>query len=815
MFIKDYDKTAIVYGERTISYTNFIDMIHRYTTLYSATKRDRIAIFSENCPEWAFAFFSSWAKGGTNVLIDMFSTKEEVAYILTDCTPSVIFVSDKTSAVMDEAVNLSGCSAAIINLDKTANPSLPSQLEDYTFADSDIPLILYTSGTTGTSKGVMLSWLNLRSNIYWNNSNKRINISDRMLAVLPAHHSWPLMATILCPFDCGATVVYLKTLNAEELVRTMKEQKITMLTAVPRLFEMLHKGIMAKIKANAAARILFRLTRALDIMPLSRTVFAKVHREFGGCIKVWIAGGAKLDNEIIKDYRALGILMLEGYGLTETSPMATYHPFDNQRIGSVGRVFDETEIRFGEDDEIMLKGPHIMTGYWNKPEATAEVLVDGWLHTGDLGRIDNDRFLYITGRKKDIIVLPNGKNIRPDLIEEDILRNYPLIKECAITEKEGQLFAIIKTDPEKIREQRITNLSETIKWGVIDLYNQNAKSYNRIHDFIITVDDLPRTRMGKLRRYMLASFLTETRKEKKAVEIPTFEEYEDIAKQIAYLVDRDVHPDEHFEIDLGMDSLSLVELQVFAEKTYGVTLEHGWTSHYPTVKTFAEHIRDTKTKHELQSFDWGKILSEESLHAPKPRDWVLRVMLRLFKLFFGRRVRVSAQGSENIPDGRCIIAPNHQSFIDSFVLMYRLPRRVRSTIFFLAKEKNFRSIIARFFAKRSNTIIMDINRDLVTSIRKIAAVLKAGYRVVIFPEGARSRSGKTGLFKKTFAIIASELGIPVVPVAIKGAYEALPINAKLPIKSIVSVTFCPPVLPSGKDALAVLEETRESILQNL
>jgi long-chain acyl-CoA synthetase len=809
------DKTAIIYGEERIAYSELADMIRRYSTLFNCAKGERVAIFAENRPEWVYAFYASWSKGCVNVLIDMFSTDAEVSYILTDCAPSVILTSNRNIDTLKSSAALSKSTARIINMDEISLPDEPASFEDYHFNNDEIALLLYTSGTTGGSKGVMLSWENIHKNIRWNNDSKRININDTMLAVLPVHHSWPLMATILCPLECGATVVFLKTLGADELLRCMKEHQVTMLTAVPRLFELLHRGIRAKINRSLIAKILLFLTRAIDIMNLSKIVFGKVHREFGGHIKVLISGGAKLDNEIIRDFRGMGFLMLEGYGLTETAPMATYHPFDAQRIGSAGRVFDEIDIRFGDDDEIILRGPNVMKGYWNKPDETAEVLRHGWFYTGDLGRIDSQRYLYITGRKKDIIVLPNGKNIRPDLIEDEITSRFPLVREIAVTERSGLLYAIIRPDMERVREEKITNLVETVKWNIIDIYNQKAKSYNRINDFLITNEEFPRTRMGKLRRYMLASFI-EKGPEKKAKENhPQFDEYDIIAKQIAYLTDAEIFPSDHIEIDLGMDSLSIIELQVFIEKTFGITIGEGWTGKFPTVRSLAEHVREAKTMSDHHTFDWGNVLHEKTDIVPNESGWMLRTFRLFFKYFYGRKVSIDLRSADRIPDGACVIAPNHQSFMDSILLVTDLPRHIRSSCYFLAKEKNFRSRLTRIFARHAHIVIMDINRNLVASLQEIAAILRAGKKVVIFPEGARSRDGAITPFKKTFAIIAHELGVPVVPAVIDGAFELLPINAKFPRRGTVRVEFLEPVSTDVLSEHEITEECFSRIKQSL
>ncbi|MGL4368448.1 MAG: AMP-binding protein, partial [Spirochaetota bacterium] len=365
----------------------------------------------------------------------------------------------------------------IINVDTLGAITRTADVPENIPSGGDIALMLYTSGTTGNSKGVMLTYTNVLINVEWNNKPGRINISDVLLAVLPAHHSWPLMATILCPLECGATVVFLKKLTGEELLRTIKENRVTMVTAVPRLFEMIHKGIMSRINASPAARLLLKITTALDIMPLSKKVFAKVQDSFGGNIKTFISGGAAMDRAVIRDFRGMGFLMLEGYGLTETAPMITFHPFDAQRIGSVGKIFDAIEYRIEDDGEIVVKGPNVMMGYWNRPEETAAVFTfDGFFRTGDLGYVDKDGYLFLTGRKKDLIILANGKNVRPDHIEEKLKEKFPLIEDIAVTHRDNKLIAVIKPDMAQVKKSGVTNLSETVKWNIIDVYNQGVEN---------------------------------------------------------------------------------------------------------------------------------------------------------------------------------------------------------------------------------------------------------------------------------------------------------------------------------------------------
>jgi long-chain acyl-CoA synthetase len=508
--------------------------------------------------------------------------------------------------------------------------------------------------------------------------------------------------------------------------------------------------------------------------------------------------------------------MLEGYGLTETAPMITYHPFDWQKIGSVGRVFDDIQIRFEEDGEIVVKGPNLMTGYWNRPDATAEVLKDGWYSTGDLGVLDKDGFLYLTGRKKELIILGNGKNVRPDLIELKIRESFPLVEDIAVTHKDGRLVAIVKPDIKEAKRLGVVNLTETIKWKVIDLYNQKVENYKKIHDIIITNDDIPRTRMGKVKRYLLASFLDGKESEKKASEAaPDFEEYAIVEKLVQQASGRKPNPSDHLEIDLGLDSLSLVELQFGIEKSFGMNFADGELAKYQTVRELAEAVQTKKTTISREEINWKEILSEDNTTVLPKKIWILRLFRFIFNALFTRRLSLKVTGTEKIPAGACIIASNHESFLDSLVLSSHLSRSVLNDLFFFAKEKNFNFAFARILTARAHIIIMDLNRNLADSLRMIASVLRMNKKVLIFPEGARSRDGKLQHFKKSFAIISKELDVPVVPVAINGTFESLPINSKFPAKGHVTVEFLDPIYPAQLDEQGIMDSVRSSIEKKL
>ncbi|MBN1501393.1 MAG: AMP-binding protein [Spirochaetes bacterium] len=834
MFIKDHGKNALVFGEKKITYSQLQESIKDYSWHLSKNRGKHIAIFMENCPEWIYTFFAVWNIGAVNVLIDVMSTAEEVTYIINDCTPSLVIYSDKSSETFKKALKSVKKKPDSINISKKVFSRRKNDVAEYNPSDDEIILMLYTSGTTGNSKGVMLSKRNVFKNIYWNNDSKRINSTDVMIAILPNHHSWPLMATVLCPLECGATTVLLKELRPDIMMKAIKENKITMITAVPRLFEMFHNGIIAKINKNPAAKFLLSLSAftykiplnryifgrvkvpysKIDVTPLSRLIFKKVHKEFGGNIKIFISGGAKLNEKIIHDFRAMGLLMVEGYGLTETAPMVTYHPFNKIKPGSVGVIFDEIDYRIEKDGEILIKGPNITKGYWNKKEETKAVFTkDGYFKTGDLGYVDKERYLFITGRKKDIIILPNGKNIRPDLIEEKLKNSFPYIEDVVITEKNSKLFAIIIPDFKRAEKESSKNINDLIKWEVIDKYNSQVENYKKIQNFIITREDIPKTRMGKIKRHELKSFIDnlDNAEIENEIEMPLFEEYKLIVKHIQNMYDGKIHPKDHLEIDLGLDSISIMELELYIENVFGINFKEHSITEFSTVIQLADFVKENKKQTIRKSTDWKTILQEEIKYSVSDKIWLLNLLNTLFRLFYAPKSKFICTGKENIPEGACILAPNHTAMIDSLFIYSGLTKQQRKETYFYAKEKHFKSGLRRFFANRAHVIIMDVNKNLKESLQEVAAILRKNKKIVIYPEGTRTTDGKTGVFKNTFAILSKELNVPVIPVAVDGLYKKKK-NEEKPDKT-VKIHFLPVIYPGKLDENTIAEKTYNSITE--
>ncbi|SNZ11636.1 long-chain acyl-CoA synthetase [Persephonella hydrogeniphila] len=805
-------KSTLIYKDNVIYSPEIFKKIKLFSSYLHIKKGDRVCILSYNKPEWIYSFYSIWEKGGIPVPIDFMSSVEEIVYILEDSEPKYIFTDETNKKTVENAIKKSKEKPEILIFEqikeekKTEEKTVKTEHED-------TAVILYTSGTTGSPKGVMLSFENLMSNIKGLEATNIADSTDSTVAILPFHHSYPLMVSMLFPLYIGAKIVFIEKISSEEILKALQDNKISVLIGVPRLYYLFHRKIFSQLNKNVAGKLLFFFAKNINNRTLSRTLFKKVHNVFGGNIKYFVSGGAKLDIEIAKDLWALGFTIIEGYGLTETSPIVSFNPPERIKLGSVGIPIKGVSVRI-ENGEVLVKGKNVMKGYWNKPEETQKTVKNGWLYTGDLGYLDEDGYLYITGRKKDIIVLPSGKNINPEELEQKILKISDLIKEVAVIYKDEKLTAVIYPDFETVQKENIVNIYETIKWDVIDRLNQELPDYKRISELIIVKKELPKTRLGKIRRFMLKDFIKNLEKPKEVKE-PDYPEYQIIKEYLKSITKKEVYPDSHIEIDLGLDSLEKVEFLSFIEQSFGTKISEKELLENPTVEKISLLIKEKRKKIEKTEINWKDIFKQEEKveisESKLPLIFLKKLLYPVFRLYF----RLKIEGVENLPHPPFILAPNHQSFLDGFLIISALPDSILKNTYFLAEEKYFPEGIRKKIGNKFHVLTVNINKDLKGSLLKTASLLKKGKNVVIFPEGARTRDGNLLPFKKSFGILSKELNIPVVPVVISGAFESFPIGSVLPKPYKIKIKFLEPVHPEEKSVDKIVEETYHRIKESL
>lgn len=820
---------AVYWKDDEISYSDLLAHSAALASLYFSSPGERIVLFSENRPEWLTALLSIWRNRCIAVPVDAMSPAAELAYIVEQTEPVALFCSDKTHPIIQEALRtLPSLSPRVVCFDKEDFPALPSG------ALATVPLesgpadtlaaILYTSGTTGDPKGVMLTFGNLLVNLESVCDRVPIFRSDsRTFALLPFHHILPLVGCLLAPLYSGGSIIMSHSLDPAEMVATMRRHKATLLIGVPRLYALFRKAIIDNLFKTPVGRLLYRLSAVIDRLPISRILLYPVQKKFGGHLRQMVSGGAALDRDVARDLTVCGFEVLEGYGMTECAPLISFPRPKSVRLGACGNPCLPDSVRI-EAGEVLVRGPHVFPGYWRNPEATAEAIQDDWLHTGDLGYLDTDNYLFITGRKKEIVVLPNGKKVNPAELEEKLASLSGDIKEVAVTFRDDLLHALIVPQAGFLDGVPAAQ-AEHFRWKLLEPYNRLAPPAKKITQLTIVADELPKTRLSKLKRHELA-----------ALAVGTFSgnstpapKPEDLGPAYAAL-DRflrseleclRVAPTSHWEMDLALDSLARLSVLIFIEKTFGVKLPESVFTDFPTVLALTQHADAHRLFFRERAGTWDSLLKPQDSKTPLalPRSgWVhpfLKMLLGgLVRLMF----RVRSQGREHLPpQGPCILVANHQSFIDGLLVSMYLKNAFLRRTYYYAKRKHVKNGLLEWLARHSNVIVVEVGRDVQLSLQMMAQALRQGGNLIIFPEGTRSEDGQLGDFKGTFAALALELQIPVIPVAISGAIRALPRGRRLPrFLTRITVRFLPALPEADRtNETRLADATREAIARNL
>ena len=515
--------------------SNWAKAISAFLTDKNIEKPTRVAILSKNRMEWGIAYFGITYGGCIAVPIDPELKEREITHILKISEAKGIFTEERfLPVVLDIASKLD--IELIITLDNSGEKHLRDVIKkgekileergikEVEIDRNDTASIIFTSGTTGVSKGVELS--------HWNfifdtiQAERLLNLSEDevFLSVLPIHHTFEFTAGFLEPIFCGGRVVYARSLKSKELLEDLENSKTTLLLGVPLLFEKLYQGIRKEIsKQNFLKKgmvnvglELGNITRRIKGSPSRNFITQLVLKEAGlDSIRILIAGGAALDPAVELGIKALGLNIVQGYGLTEASPIVTINPIDKSKVGSIGKSFPEVTVRIDNPNEegigeIIVKGDNVMKGYYKNPESTNETIRDGWLYTGDMGWIDEEGYVYITGRKKSVIVSGGAKNIYPEELEYLLLKSEyieeVLVKESFKKERTG-LTAIIYPNWEKIdeylkeEERNEFAIKETLK-NEVGKVNKTLASYKRISSIELREEEFPKTTTGKIKRYL-------------------------------------------------------------------------------------------------------------------------------------------------------------------------------------------------------------------------------------------------------------------------------------------------------------------------
>lgn len=807
MFLEKTERLALVDFENNhINYIDLVNNIKYYSDNFINLGENKFGlIIMENRPEWIYSFFTIWDKNSAAIAIDAQSSPKEILYVLEDSNPDIIMCSNETEKNILEAISNYSLknNIKVLNVDnfkiddekmkKIAN----SEFELRNPEGNQTAAMLYTSGTTGSPKGVMLTYNNLMTEMEGIYEKGIFDHRDQILALLPFHHVLPLTATVLLMLRYQTSIVFVRKIASKEIFEALEKNRVTALIGVPRVFKLFYDGIKQQIDAKFITRAIFKIMSKSKSIPLKRKVFSKVHKKFGGHLDFIVAGGAKLDPEIARFYETLGIYSLEGYGLTETSPVIAVNSKNERKIGTIGKKLYNVDVKI-ENEELWVKGPIVMKGYYNKPEKTAEVMTeDGWFKTGDLAKIDEEGYITIIGRRNSMIVLSNGKNIDPETLENRLIaKSDKLIKEAGIFNHQNKLAAIIIPDLLECRKRNINNVKTYIK-NIVEDYNLSAHNYEKVLDYKVFEEELPKTRVGKLRRFMLPNLYEQNVVKKAKVAEPNNEVYKILKEYVKKAKGIEPQPEENLELEIGMDSLDIVEFFAYIENNFGLQLDEEKFAEMPNLKLLSEYINEKAVKIENNEINWKQIIEEAKPIKDDKNRWITKFLKVFLDVIIKVYFRIQRNGREKLDPKPKIYVSNHQSFIDPLILGSLLPKSILYNTIFLAIDWYFKKFPLKLLVSNGNVILIDINKNIRKSVEEIVGYLKSGKNVLIFPEGARTKDGKVAEFKKVFAIISKELGIDVQCLGIKGGFEAYSRYMKFPKPKKIKVAVLDIIKPEG------------------
>lgn len=799
----------------------------------------RVGLLASNRPEWIVACCALLEGGAVPVPIDAQMGDEDLKHVLEDSGARRMF----TDAQLAERVRMlgsdSGIEPMVLDVPSAGQRGWRKFLVDGgnrapRVKPQDPAVLFYTSGTSGAPKGVLLTHDNVASNLQALLEEGLIREDDRLLVPLPMHHVYPFVAGMMLALAAGSSIVLPSALTGPQIVRAVQEAQATAIIGVPRLYAALlaaMEGRLGRI-GGAAFRLgtdlSWTLRRYLGLR-LGRQLFAPLHRRVGRSLRTVVSGGAALDADLARKLEALGWEVITGYGLTETSPILTFHRPGKGRIDSVGRPLSGVQLSIAAPEagyqhgEILAKGPNVFKGYLNLPDATRNAFTqDGFFRTGDLGYIADD-FLYLAGRRSATIVLSGGENIRPDYVEE-VLGAGASIKEIAVLQRADSLVALVV--PEGAAKDSLPDLRDRVGED-IRLNSRRLPSHHRIRSYRITFEPLPRTRLGKLRRHQLklryeqAETEGEQRREQRgplpleqwSAEDRTILEYPGAAQAWQWLCERfsdaRLAPDTDIQHELGVDSMQWVTLTLELREQTGADLSEDAIGRIETMRDLLQAVAEAGPAEEpVRPGDLierlrhpHQLLQEEQRRWLAPRGVWTRLagegLLRINRLITPRLWQLEVRGLVHLPaESPYVLTPNHLSLLDPPLLAASLPPQHLARTYWAGWSGiMFRNALMRWLSRATRVIPVDPGRGALSNLALGASVLKAGNNLIWFPEAARSADGRLQRFQPGVGMLVLAQRAPIVPVSIRGTYQALPRGRRWPRRHPVKITIGPVVTP--------------------
>jgi long-chain acyl-CoA synthetase len=806
------EKTAFVNrtGVRrfVVSYREFHALALKMASLLAqrgVAAGDRVVIWGPNSSWWGVAYWGIILRGAIAVPVDFMSdfaradgirtlTKAEVVlqsrYKPERITSGSIILLEELQYLLEEIEPIAAIASA---------------------APEDTAQLIYTSGTTGNPKGVILTHKNLVANL--TQINRQIPIitsSFNFLSLLPLSHMFEQMGGFFTPLYRGGAIVYLRTLKPSAIMEALSEEDIYIIMSVPRLMQLLKTTIERELEEKHLSGVLRSLMELAARLPKGarRAVFFPVQHKFGRNFTTFVSGGAPLDPEIFNFWNNLGFTVLEGYGLTETSPVLCVNTMERQVAGSAGPPLPGVEVKIVEK-EVLVRGNNVFPGYYENEQATRDAFTeDGWFRTGDLGEIDPDGWLIIKGRSKELIVTGSGIKVYPDELEA-ILNKIAGVKESCV-------IGIDSGSGEEVHAVLLLDGSGKAPEEIIDQANGNLDALHRITGYSLWSEpEFPKTTTLKIKKFEVKESVKKGANEGEST--VSKDSLLNLLARVTGSAAGEIREESLLVADLGLTSIDRLELVTYLEQEFRFDIDDSQIG----LQTRVSDLRLMVEKREkLSQRDHFRFWNNGGFFREIRMVWDKLFHDPLFRTFATLEVR----GSDELKKltGPVIFVANHVSYLDHLAVMSALPQEIRYRTATAAWEEFFfgdyhgidrilRRLSYEYATLLFNLFPLPQSQGFSGSLKYMGRLADSGFNTLIFPEGGHSRDGKMLPFRMGLGIMVKELGIPVVPIKISGTDQVLPHDVSFPKKGTVTVTFGAPLFYRNEEPADIVAITRSAV----
>jgi long-chain acyl-CoA synthetase len=807
------EKPALIYhtGVRRLScsyqhLSGLAQQMNRWLALQEISAGDKVLLWAPNSPTWAVAFWGIVCRGAIVVPVDFMSNQERAATIagLTDARLVI-----QSRSKLDRLSTLP--SVLIEDLEFLLAPLAP--LTELAMPAPDaIAELIYTSGTTGAPKGVILTHRNLIANLLQVNAHLPVVRADfTFLSLLPLSHMFEQTGGFFTPLYHGAAIIYLRTLKPSAIMAALAAEDIHVIIAVPRLLQLLKGAIETEFASYRLAGLLRRLLRWGERLPrpVRKRLFFPVQRKFGRHFSLFVSGGAPLDPELFRFWNALGFIVVEGYGLSECSPVLAANTHERQKSGSVGTALPGVELKV-ENGEILARGANVFSGYEQNPVATAAAFAaGGWFRTGDLGELDQEGWLRIKGRSKELIVTGAGINVYPDEIER-ILNAIPGVREACV-------IGLDKGGGEEVHAVLILNSVEENGEAIIAAANRRLDALQQINSFSLWPEaEFPKTTTLKIQKFKVRQHLLDRQRQGGET---SRDPLLTIIAAITRVDPAAIREESLLVASLGLTSIGRLELVNRLEQEFRLDLDDAALNDTTSVADLRRLLAQRKKSPAPRHF---RFWTNTPLGRALRQGCDLFIHYPLLRTF----VTLESAGTEKLAaiEAPVLFIANHASLLDQPVIMFSLPRSWRYRTATAAWEefffKNYRNRAGQLWKRftyeyvsiAANVFPLPQSGSFRPALQYMGKLADHRRNILVFPEGERTQNGQLLPLQPGLGIMVQELGIPVVPVWINGLEKVLPRGARWPKQGKVTVTFGGALYFHGEEPQEIVVRARQALL---